>query len=145
MKEETTLDVNISYLQNIYSDPKRDERMHTASAVYVCKASGIPQGEDDAKEAKVYKLHEIPLESLVFDHKEIIQDYLKTKRSDKSSCPLCGKPNLCLAGVDDKNCWCDSKSVLIPDALKEKIPFTKRFQNCICQSCVDAYHKEKEV
>jgi 8-oxo-dGTP diphosphatase len=142
MKEETTLDVKISYLQNIYSDPDRDERMHTASAVYVCTASGIPKGEDDAKEAKVYALNEIPLDELVFDHKQIIEDYLLTKDRDHTVCALCGRPNLCKAGIDDTNCWCDDKAVVIPVGLKNKLPFTMQHQNCICQECIDAYNKK---
>ena len=59
MKEETSLDVTILSLLGVYSDPKRDERFHTVSVVYV------------------YKLDEIPLEKLVFDHKKIILDFLK--------------------------------------------------------------------
>jgi len=78
MKEETLLDVEILSLQNIYSDPKRDPRFHTASVVYVCKACGIPKACDDAKEVFVYDLENIPLEKLVFDHRNIIEDYLKT-------------------------------------------------------------------
>lgn len=142
MKEETTLDVSISYLQNIYSHPDRDERMHTASAVYICTASGEPKGEDDAKEAKIYTLDEIPLDKLVFDHKLIIEDYLQSRQSAKNRCPLCGKPNLCQAGIDDVSCWCEKKAVVIPAGLKNKLPFTMQNQSCICQECVDAYHKE---
>ena len=141
MKEETTLDVSISYLQNIYSHPDRDERMHTASAVYICTASGIPHGEDDAKEAKIYALDDIPLDMLVFDHRLIVEDYLESRQNNKNRCPLCGKPNLCQAGIDDANCWCDSKAVVIPAGLKTKLPFTMRRQSCICQECVDAYNK----
>ncbi len=77
MQEEISLDVEISSLLGVYSDPLRDERFHTASVVYICKAIGIPIGADDAKEAKVYKLDEIPLEKLVFDHKKIVEDYLR--------------------------------------------------------------------
>ncbi|XPS39316.1 hypothetical protein ACN2C3_06555 [Aliarcobacter butzleri] len=33
--------------------------------------------QDDAKEVYVYKLDELPLEKLVFDHKQIILDFLK--------------------------------------------------------------------
>ena len=142
MKEETTLDVKISYLQNIYSDPDRDKRMHTASAVYVCSASGEPKGEDDAKEAKVYALDEIPLHRLVFDHKQIIEDYLLTKDRDHRVCALCGRPNLCKASIDDTKCWCDDKTVVIPVGLKNKLPFTMQEQNCICQECIDAYNKK---
>jgi len=80
MKEEISLDVEISKLLGIYSDPARDPRFHTASAVYVCKAHGKPLGADDAKEASVYKLDDIPLDKLVFDHKLILQDYLKERQ-----------------------------------------------------------------
>ena len=76
MQEELTLNVEISKLLGVYSDPKRDERFHTVSVVFVAKAYDFPQAADDAKEAQVYKLDEIPLDSLVFDHKEIVQDYL---------------------------------------------------------------------
>lgn len=78
MKEETTLDVAVVRLLGVYSDPKRDSRFHTVSCVYVCQASGKPQGADDAKTAKIYKLEDIPLESLVFDHAQIIRDYVST-------------------------------------------------------------------
>ncbi len=77
MKEETDLDVQISALLNVYSDPSRDPRFHTASVVYICKAEGVPKGLDDAKEAIVYKKDEIPFEKLVFDHEQILKDYLK--------------------------------------------------------------------
>ena len=76
MQEELTLNVEISKLLGVYSDPKRDERFHTVSVVFVAKAYNFPEAADDAKEAKVYKLDEIPLNSLVFGHKEIVQDYL---------------------------------------------------------------------
>lgn len=76
MKEETTLDITIESLLGVYSDPKRDERFHTASIVYICKAYGTPIAADDAKEVYVYKIDEIPLEKLVFDHKQIILDFL---------------------------------------------------------------------
>ena len=77
MKEEISLDVEIVELLGLYSDPLRDIRFHTASAVYLCRASGIPVGADDAKEAKIYPLNRIPLDDLVFDHKKIVQDYLE--------------------------------------------------------------------
>jgi len=77
MKEEISLDVNISKLLGVYSDPLRDKRFHTVSVVYVCKAYGKPIGADDAKEASIFTLPNIPLEKLVFDHQLIIKDYLK--------------------------------------------------------------------
>ncbi len=78
MKEEISLDVEILKLLGVYSDPKRDKRFHTVSVVFICKAYGTPRGADDAKEAKLYTLKSIPLDSLVFDHKKIIEDYLAT-------------------------------------------------------------------
>ena len=76
MKEETTLDVNIQKLLGVYSDPKRDPRFHTVSTVFVCSANGYPKGSDDAKEAFICKLEEIPWDELVFDHKKILLDFI---------------------------------------------------------------------
>ncbi len=76
MKEETNLDVTISTLLGVYSDPKRDPRFHTVSVVYVANTEGKPKGGDDAKEAKLYALDEIPLDQLVFDHSVILKEYL---------------------------------------------------------------------
>jgi 8-oxo-dGTP diphosphatase len=77
MKEETSLDVTIESLLGVYSDPKRDERFHTVSLVYVCKSYGKPIAKDDAKEVFIYTKDEIPLDKLVFDHKKIMTDFLK--------------------------------------------------------------------
>ena len=77
MKEETGLDVQIVRLLGIFSNPKRDPRFHTASAVYVARAEGEPKAGDDAKEAYVYTLDAIPFEKLVFDHADILHAYLK--------------------------------------------------------------------
>jgi 8-oxo-dGTP diphosphatase len=77
MQEEVTLDVEIESLLGVYSDPARDERFHTVSAVYICKATGKPQAADDAKKVFIYTLDNLPIESLVFDHKKIIQDFIK--------------------------------------------------------------------
>ena len=76
MREETGLEVEIRRLLGIYSDPERDPRFHTASAVFCCRASGEPVGGDDAKRAFVSPLEEIPWERLCFDHSEILRDYL---------------------------------------------------------------------
>ena len=77
MKEETNLDVEIEKLLGIYSNPNRDPRLHTASAVFVCEANEKPKAGDDAKETFIFKLEEIPWEKLVFDHKKILEDFLK--------------------------------------------------------------------
>jgi 8-oxo-dGTP diphosphatase len=77
MKEETSLDISIESLLGVYSDPKRDKRFHAVSLVYICKSYGEPFAQDDAKEVFIYKKDEIPLEKLVFDHKKIMEDFLK--------------------------------------------------------------------
>jgi 8-oxo-dGTP diphosphatase len=76
MKEELQLDVTILSLLGVYSDPARDPRGHTVSVVYICRATGMPQGSDDAKEAYLYPPEALPMEQLVFDHAQILRDYL---------------------------------------------------------------------
>lgn len=83
MQEETNLDVQIVSLLGVYSDPKRDPRFHTASVVFVVKAHGQPKGGDDAKDAKLYALEEIPMDQLVFDHSEILKDYLAQHHTNR--------------------------------------------------------------
>ena len=78
MKEETNLDIKIEKLLGIYSSPDRDPRIHTASAVFICKAYGLPKAGDDAKEAFTFKLEEIPFEKLVFDHSKILKDFINS-------------------------------------------------------------------
>lgn len=80
MLEETTLNVEIKRLLGVYSDPNRDKRFHTVSVVYICEAIGTPSGCDDAKEANIFNPYTILETSLVFDHAEILNDYLKTKK-----------------------------------------------------------------
>ncbi len=83
MQEETNLEVEISKLLGVYSDPKRDPRFHTASVVFIAKAQGQPKGGDDAKEAKLYALEEIPMDQLVFDHGAILKEYLLQRSADQ--------------------------------------------------------------
>lgn len=73
--EETGLQVVLETLLYVYSDPQRDPRHHTITVVFIGQAEGVPQAGDDAKNAQVFPLDSLP-SSLVFDHKEIVQDYL---------------------------------------------------------------------
>jgi len=54
------------------------------STVFVAKGKGSLKGMDDAKEAKVFKLSEIPWKELVFDHAKILKDYLNWKKKNES-------------------------------------------------------------
>lgn len=76
MKEEIGLDVEIITLLGLYSDPNRDPRFHTVSAVYICRADAYPTAGDDAKSCKVVPLEELDKEHFVFDHGKIVDDYL---------------------------------------------------------------------
>ena len=78
MQEEVTLDVKIESLLGVYSAPTRDERFHTVSAVYICKATGTPKAADDAKAIYIYNIEDIPLHTLVFDHAQILKDFINT-------------------------------------------------------------------
>ena len=50
-REETSLDISDLRLLGCYSDPARDDRMHTISTVYIAKGHGIPRAADDASES----------------------------------------------------------------------------------------------
>ncbi len=73
--EETGLKVELERQFHTYSDPKRDPRGHMVSVVFVASATGLPAGGDDAAEAHGFRPDELP-EDIVFDHRQIIEDYL---------------------------------------------------------------------
>jgi len=79
-KEEVSLDITLTCLLGIYSDPARDSRGHTASAIYVAKATGNPVAADDAKTVNVFTLDLLP-DTLAFDHAQVLQDYLNYKKN----------------------------------------------------------------
>lgn len=72
-KEETNLDIKLVRQFHTYSDPKRDPRHHTVSVVFIAKASGDLKAGDDAKQAHIFLLNNIP--NLCFDHNQIIEDF----------------------------------------------------------------------
>jgi len=80
-KEETGLDLEQIKQFHTYSQPDRDPRFHTIGTVFIAKAKGKPKAGDDAAGLKVIRLSEIEKLNLAFDHKRIIQDYLKHKKS----------------------------------------------------------------
>ena len=75
-KEETSLSIELVEQFHTYSDPRRDPRHHTVSTVFIAKANKSPKGGDDALKAMVFTSSELP-SPLVFDHADIINDYLK--------------------------------------------------------------------
>ncbi|MCD6472376.1 NUDIX hydrolase [Candidatus Aerophobetes bacterium] len=75
-KEETNLNIIDARQFHTYSDPKRDPRFHTVTTVFIGKGEGMMKPSDDAEKIKVLKKGEIP-SNLAFDHKKILEDYLK--------------------------------------------------------------------
>ena len=73
-KEETSLDIELLEQFHAYSDPKRDERFHTVSVVFIAKGTGILRGADDARKAQVFFRDNLP-SLIAFDHRNIIEDY----------------------------------------------------------------------
>ncbi len=76
-KEETNLDLTQIKQFHTYSNPQRDPRFHTIGTVFIAKAKGKPKAGDDAAGLKVIKPSEIEKLDFAFDHKKILQDYLK--------------------------------------------------------------------
>lgn len=85
-REETGLEVRLTAMLGVYSDPSRDPRKHTMSVVYVGTAEGEPVGLDDAAEARRFPVDALP-EDLCFDHALILEDY-RRYREDGSRPPV---------------------------------------------------------
>jgi 8-oxo-dGTP diphosphatase len=71
--EETGLDVELTALLGVYSDPARDPRGHTIGIVFVGTARGEPIAADDAKAIQIVDAAAPP--ALAFDHARILDDY----------------------------------------------------------------------
>ena len=80
-KEETSLDVTLQGQLHTYSDPLRDTRFHTISTVFIGKASGSPEGKDDASEVQIFTRGSLP-SPIVFDHLDILNDYFRLKEKN---------------------------------------------------------------
>lgn len=73
-KEETCLAVKLTALLGIYSNPSRDTRGHTVTAVYIAEATGLPRAADDAKNVGIFSFDNLP-DLLAFDHAQVLADY----------------------------------------------------------------------
>ncbi len=76
-KEETDLDLEDLKQFHTYSDPARDPRFHTIGTVFIARGKGKPKAGDDAAGLKVVNFSELLKLDFAFDHKRIIQDYIK--------------------------------------------------------------------
>jgi 8-oxo-dGTP diphosphatase len=76
MKEEIGLDVEITELLGVYSEPGRDPRGHVVSAAYVLKrVGGELKSGDDADAIELVAIDKTP--DLAFDHNQIVEDFIK--------------------------------------------------------------------
>ncbi len=81
-KEETCLDITLTALLGIYSNPERDTRNHTVTAVYIAEAVGMPMAADDAKNFGIFNFDNLPA-ALAFDHAQVVEDYKNYRLSGK--------------------------------------------------------------
>lgn len=73
-KEEISLDIELVTLLGMYSNPARDSRGHTVTAIYVATSSGQPVAADDAKHLDIFTPDQWP-SPLAFDHAMVLDDY----------------------------------------------------------------------
>ena len=75
-KEETNLDIVLTEIIGVYSDPDRDPRHHTMSVAYAAVAKDVSKisAGDDAQKAKFFPLNSLP--HIVFDHNKIVEDFV---------------------------------------------------------------------
>ena len=86
-KEETSLDIELTDILGIYSDPRRDARGHIMSIVFIGRvpsnenAKNKAIAQDDASQLEWIDLQTVGDKSLAFDHKIILSNYKKWKES----------------------------------------------------------------
>ncbi|RAP45608.1 MAG: DNA mismatch repair protein MutT, partial [Methanosphaera sp. rholeuAM6] len=74
-REETGLDVELTELVGVYSDPDRDPRGHTVTVAYRARiVGGKLKSDSDAKDARFVTAGQINSMDLAFDHKIILRD-----------------------------------------------------------------------
>ena len=77
-KEETSIDVELMDLVNVYSEPDRDPRRHTITAAFTAKGNfSDRKADDDASDIAIFSAEKLDEIKLAFDHEKIINDCLK--------------------------------------------------------------------
>ncbi len=79
-REETALEVELTDVLGVYSDPTRDSRGPTISTVFIGRATGVPQAGDDAAGVALFGADDLPT-PLAFDHAQILADYFRYRRT----------------------------------------------------------------
>lgn len=87
VKEETSLDIELTDILGVYSDPKRDPRGHIISTVFIGQAPPNENAknkaiaQDNVSEIEWIDLQMVDNKSLAFDHRNILSHYKKWKES----------------------------------------------------------------
>ena len=68
-------------MRGVYSDPKRDPRLHSISILLEVEAEGELEPEDklEVLQVKAFTRDELPLGDLSHDHDRQLKDYLDDK------------------------------------------------------------------
>lgn len=81
-EEETKIIVRVRSLVNVYSQPHRDPRGHIIAVAYLCEplAGNIANRLEENINLQLFELNKLP-NNLGFDHRKIIEDALRVKKS----------------------------------------------------------------
>jgi 8-oxo-dGTP diphosphatase len=83
-KEETSIDVELKDLVNVYSNPDRDPRGHTISIAFTAKGDfASRRADDDASDIDIFSPEQLCEIDLAFDHDKIVKDCLKKAKNGK--------------------------------------------------------------
>ena len=81
-KEETSIDVELKDLVNVYSNPDRDPRGHTLTIAFTAKGDFTSRKADsDASDINIFSPEELGDINLAFDHEQIIKDCLNKAKN----------------------------------------------------------------
>ena len=81
-KEETSIDVELKDLVNVYSKPDRDPRGHTITIAFTAKGNfSDGKADDDASDIAIFSLEKLDEIDIAFDHEQIIQDCLNKAKN----------------------------------------------------------------
>ena len=83
-KEETSIDVELKDLVNVYSNPDRDPRGHTITIAFTAKGDfANRKADDDASDINIFSPNDLDELNIAFDHEEIIKDCLIKAKNSK--------------------------------------------------------------
>lgn len=81
-KEETSIDIELKDLVNVYSNPDRDPRGHTITVAYTAKGDlSQKKADDDACDIGIFSQNQLDEINIAFDHDKIIKDCLKKAKN----------------------------------------------------------------